>query len=134
RQPRSGPAREGVGLVIADVAHRLVGAQRPLAPKCEDRAIGLQAMPVERGLPAFTPTYVPAFGKPQLGPLVAAVAHEREIVRVGDEPARKSKAVQEDAVLGCLVVESKAVVVVAYPRQSLGKEAPGAWGLAALLG
>src|SRR6266850_1851796 len=76
RQAFFGPAREGVGLVEADVADRLGGIDRALAGQREDQPLAILAAPVERRLPALLLHRAPALRQPEFGPLVAALGDE----------------------------------------------------------
>ena len=87
RQALAGPARIGVGLVIADVDRRRVGVERLQSSQAEHAPAKLAALPIERRLPAFVADPRPAVGEPELRPLVAAVFDEREPFAIGDETA-----------------------------------------------
>ena len=116
RQARAGPARVGVGLVVADVADRLVRVERPQAGRVKAVQPPSRVLPVERRLPAAGLHRVPAVGQPQLGPPVAAVGDEGQVLAVGHRPRGELEGVAADAVARAFVVEGEAVAVVADRR------------------
>ena len=109
----AGPAREGVGFVIAHMhdrrrrIDRLQARQRHRVPRAVDFA------PVARRVPVLGLHLGPAVGQPQRRRRVAAVAHELEPLAVGDEMARDTHSCDQHLVPRRLVVEAEAVAVVA---------------------
>src|SRR5207302_10218791 len=59
RQARAGPARERLGLVEADVAHRLVRIDRALAGERRERPLGAATAPIQLRAPAVRAARVP---------------------------------------------------------------------------
>src|SRR5688500_18778209 len=76
REPRAGPAREGVGLVIGDVADRLGGIDRMHAVEAEAVPAFAGAPPVQRRLDAIGAHPVPAVGQPQARLAISALVDE----------------------------------------------------------
>lgn len=48
REPLAGPGREGVGLIVADVADRLGWIQRAHPPERHDLPVPVDLLPIER--------------------------------------------------------------------------------------
>src|SRR5690606_321278 len=72
RQARLRPARIGVGLIIADVAHGLVGSQPEEARQREDlRRRGLELAPVQWRADLVFAAPAEAIRQPELGPVIA---------------------------------------------------------------
>src|SRR5437868_2076776 len=106
RKPRSGPAGEGVGLVIADVSDR----SRPvdLAPPAE-RKFAAVLVPVERRFDPFALDPVPSFAEPQGRRAIAVVAHELAPFLIGDPLASELMEREENAVLRSLGIKREAL-------------------------
>ena len=107
RQPRFAPARVGVGFVVAHVAHRRRGLERPQARQRHlvPRAVDLR--PVERRLPRALLHRGPAVREPQLGPRVTAAFDEFEVFAVGHRARGEAVVAQEHLVARLLVVEAE---------------------------
>src|SRR5437899_8819984 len=108
RQPRAGPARVGVGFEKVDMAYGnivddgLQPMERKFAPLASLPA------PVHRRLDLVGIYPVPSFGQPELGPGVAAVRHESEVLAIGHETTRQRKRIEVLAMPRRFVVECKA--------------------------
>src|SRR5262249_36440516 len=87
RKSPASPSRVRVGLVPADVAHRLVLAHR--LPDAESPALPAtaRAPPEQRMLELLRLSECPALGGPVLSIRVTAVLHEGEELAVGDRKA-----------------------------------------------
>src|SRR5579885_428695 len=76
RKMLAGPARERVGLEIADMANRRVRIDRFQSAERKLMPFAVDFPPVKRRFPRFRLHRVPAVGKPESRRLVAAVPHE----------------------------------------------------------
>src|SRR5579883_2915380 len=90
RQAMAGPAGEGIGLVMAHVHDRRERIERPETREREFGPALAVALPIKRRLPSAGADRRPAVAQPELGPAIAAVGDEGEIVAVGDEPRRQA--------------------------------------------
>ena len=88
RQPCARPARIGVGLEQADVAHRCMAVDR-LHPMQGELARPVPA--VQRRGDAIRIDPIPALGKPQLGAAITVIRDECGVFGVGHRPARERK-------------------------------------------
>src|SRR5690606_40963285 len=79
-QARAGPAGKGVGLVVADVAHRRMRLQR--AHPAEGERLFEVRLPVQRPLPAFGQDPGPAIAEPQPRIAVPAILDELAVLGV----------------------------------------------------
>src|SRR5262249_32655865 len=118
REPRARPARVGVGLVVAHVAHGLVGPQRRHAREGEAPPLAVALLPVEGRAPAARERGGETVGEPELRARVAAVAHELEVLGVGHGPRGELEGLDEDAVARALVVEGEAAAGAADLAQT----------------
>src|SRR5262249_61319264 len=82
------PSREGIGLVIADMAYRRVGVDRLEAAERHRQPSAVAFLPVSGRGPLFRFDARPTVGEPQRWLPVAAVADELEPLAVEHEPAR----------------------------------------------
>ena len=103
----AGPAGKGVGLVIADMADRRGGIERPEAVKAHlhETAVGL--FPIERGGPALRCHHGPAVGKPERGRAVAAVLDEGDPLGIGDAAIGEPEGTDELIVSRPFIVKAK---------------------------
>ena len=106
---------------MADRLGRLDGAQ---SRKGYHVPVAIPLFPVERRRPLPRLRLGPAVGEPQLGPPVAAVRHECQILAVGYEPVRKLERLEENAMPRRLVVERETIAVVSDPMHAFGKRQP----------
>ena len=110
-QPEAGPAGEGVGLVVGDVAERLFVVDRMLAVEVEAGA-PIEVPVVGRGASgAVAPT--PAVRQPERRLVVAAVGDELTELAAGDRLRGDAERLEPGAMSGRLVVEREAVAGVA---------------------
>ena len=109
----AGPARKGIGLVIADVTHRRRRIDPAQAAKRHRKPGAVDLAPIAGRLPALRLDRRPAVRQPQGRRRVAAVGHEFEPFAVGDERRRKPHRPQHDLMRRLFVVEAEAVAVVA---------------------
>ena len=119
REAGAHPAGDGVGLEKAEVDGRRVRVERLHSGEGERHpALGVavvvarrfaRALPVKGLAPLVLLRQRKALGQPELGPLVAAVLHEREHLGVRHEPVGDLERLQEYAVPRPLVVEVKAL-------------------------
>lgn len=92
RQPAARPARVRVGLVPADVQHRLVVRHRLDHPEPPPQPLPGVPVPEQRGAQLVLPDHRPALGRPPAPVTVTAVLDERPVraarhrSRVDDEP------------------------------------------------
>ena len=113
RQACARPARERVGLVVAKVTDgrvevdRLEPVEGEVLPRVELAGSLVEPLvePVIGRSPSVLLDGVPALGQPQLGPAVARVGHEREVLAVGRGPAGDREGLEPDAVARAFVVE-----------------------------
>src|SRR4051794_25208885 len=84
RQPRTGPARERVRLVVRDVHDRLARDDRPPAGEGERRPGAVLLLPVPRTVQGGLLEMCPTVRQPQVRPVVTAVGHELEPLAIGD--------------------------------------------------
>jgi hypothetical protein len=125
RETSSGPAREGIRLVEADVTYGLVGPDLSEPAETEDEPDPLGTRPVERRSPAALAGRGPTVREPELRLLVAARLDELEVLAIGDEPRGELEGVDVDAMARALVVESERVALVADPADPLVPAVPG---------
>src|SRR4029079_504830 len=117
-------AREGLSLVIADVAHGGVEAQGLWSGQGEiGPALGTE-VPVERRGPSVSLHRGPAVREPELGTAIAAVFDEAEIVAGGDGAPAQVVGLEEDAMARTLVVEREAGSVVTDLHETAGMGRP----------
>src|SRR4051812_22646176 len=87
RQAGASPARVRVSFVIADVTDGFVEIERLNARGGENADRSVRArfeLPVERRVPSLGVQGVPSVGQPKLGARISTVAHELEILSVGN--------------------------------------------------
>ena len=89
RQILAGPARERVGLVIADVTDRRARIDRAQAAERHREPCAVDLAPIAGRVPALRLDRRPAVGQPQRRRRVAAVGHEFEPLAVGHERRRE---------------------------------------------
>ena len=126
RQALAGPARERVGLVVADVRHRRGAIDRLQPFERHGEPLPVALLPVERRVPALAVDRRPAVGEPKRGRAIAAVLHEREPFAVGDEAVGQAEGMDEHVVARRLVVPGEALAVVADLANAAGIVDP-AW-------
>src|SRR4051812_20310890 len=85
RQTNSGPAGEGIGLVITDMTDRFTADEVTHTGQGHQSPARGRLLPVERRRPAVLVGRDPAVGEPELGPLVAAVVDERAVLIIRHE-------------------------------------------------
>src|SRR5689334_16000020 len=100
RKSLAGPGGVRVGFVVADVADRQAGVDRPGAVQGVLEPDPVEVEPVERRVPALRLDLRPAVGEPELRAPVATVGHEREPLAVGDQAVGQPVRLQVDLVLG----------------------------------
>src|SRR5262249_30302969 len=127
------PSREGIGLIIADMAYRRVGVDRLEAAERHRQPSAVAFLPVSGRGPLFRFDARPTVGEPQRWLPVAAVAHELEPFAVAHKPARDAQGTDQDSVRWALVVEREAFAVVSDRMDAL-REREEAAGVAARLG
>ena len=121
----AGPAREGVGLVKADMTDGLRRLDLTLTGEREDSPFAVFAAPIERRPPALLLHRCPAVGQPEFGPAVAAIGDEFEKLASADRACRQAVRLEPDLVARSLIVEGKALSVVADFLESVGELDPG---------
>src|SRR6266567_9515904 len=104
----SGPARERVSLVIADVADGRVGIDRLEARERHQLPRAIDLAPMARSLPVFLAGRGEAVHQPQRCGPVTAVTHEGEPFAIGDEIACDLHGADERTMRGLLVIEMEA--------------------------
>jgi hypothetical protein len=109
REAGAGPAGEGVGLVIADVADRLGGLDRMETVEAEGEPAPVAALPVERRLDPVGPNPVPAVGQPEGRSRIAALLNEAQPFGIGDRPVGDLVRGNQGAVARPLAIEGEAV-------------------------
>ena len=113
RQACAGPARQRIGLEKIKVAGWRVGVdidqalQGEVAIRCTRIRALTAAFPIEGHVVLAGLHPVPAHRKPELGPPVAAVGHERQQVAIGDQPAGQLKWRNENLMPGVFVVKTE---------------------------
>ena len=134
RQPRTGPACEGIGLVIADVTDRCLQVQRAQATKGHLVPAGVLAQPVQRSVPAGLLDQVPAVRQPQLRAGITAVSDERQVFAVAHQSFGKLEILDELAMSRGFAIEGEIAAGmpdvlhtagVFMPARALGAAGPG---------
>src|SRR5207248_3958535 len=106
RQMLARPAREGVGLVIADVTYRQQRIDRTQSAKRHRKPGTLALAPITRCLPALRFDRRPAVGQPQSRRGIATIGHELEPIAIGDQTDREPHRLEEDLMRRLLVIET----------------------------
>ena len=119
-QPGAGPTGEGVGLVVADVAHGLGGVDQLWTGQGEQPPVVDHLEPVQRGVPPVGLGGGPPVGQPQVGPPVSAVVHEFQPLPAGDEAVGQGERLEVHGVARELVVEAEPVTAVPDVDQAAG--------------
>src|SRR5262245_59155799 len=120
-KPLAGPAGVRVGLVPADVDHRLIECERnqtaedQLAP-----ALVVHPPPLGGIGGAALDSPSPRLGCPQLATAIAAVFDEAKELSVADRAEVDAKARQDDLVSGTLVVVGEAAIVRTHQERTRG--------------
>ena len=129
REPGVAPAGEGVGFVVAHVGDGLGRIDRTGPGQREDLpTVAVPSPgPVQRRLPRARQHRSPTVGKPQLGPPVAAIVHERQPFPTRDGAVGQREGCQMDVVARGLVVEGEAPALVADPAQPAAVLDPSGW-------
>src|SRR5271165_7114347 len=123
-QTRARPTRKGVGLVIADVANRLVHRHRFRALDGVMPPLPVPLFPVQRSVPLVVANAVPPIGKPQLRSAVATVAHELQVLNVGCQSRSEPERLKVNVVGRALIVELKILAFETDPVHASRKRAP----------
>ena len=127
-QTLAGPAREGVGFEVADVAHRGGAIDGNEAAKRHLPPLAVFALPIARCDPAFAVNRGPAVGQPVCRRGVAAICHELQPLGIGDQPVGQSEVAEEHRVAGTFVVVGEALPVVSDAMNATGKIQPSQRG------
>ena len=114
RQARAAPAREGVGLVIADMHDGRVGLDRPQAGERHRMPGAADFAPVQRRIPFFAHDGLPTVREPMRRFAIAAGRHEFEPLGIGDQAIGQAIRFEQHAMARALVVEGKPVAVVPH--------------------
>src|SRR4051794_18396604 len=85
RHARTGPASEGVGLVVAYMTHRFGQIEWLQSSKGPYEPFAIKLLPVQRRGPVPGLANGPPIRQPQLGPLIAAIGHKGQVVRIGGQ-------------------------------------------------
>ncbi len=115
-EPRAGPGGVGLGLVEADVLHRLVGRDLLDVAEPAPRAVG---GPEQRPLEAGVEPVLPARRRPPPRLVVAAGVDEPLPLAVGDRHPRDAEGGQVDDVCRTLVVERPGLGVAVDAQHEL---------------
>ncbi len=121
RHVLAGPARVGVGLVVADMADRGVRIDRLQAAEGHDLPGAVDLPPVAGGLPVLAGGGRETVHQPQCRGAVAAIGHEGHPLAVGDEIARQLHRADQRAVRRLLVVEMEGIGLVSDAVDALGQ-------------
>ncbi len=114
RQPRIGPAREGIRFIQADMTYRPMGVDRPNAA---ERKFGIQIFrPVERAVPALSLNAGPSIREPQLRVTIAPIVDEGPILAVGHEAIAELVVLDEHVVPRRFVIEAESIARVPDPE------------------
>src|SRR4051794_22006408 len=111
RQPRTGPVRERVGFVEADVTNGLVERHLSRSAERERPPGSVLTPPVERRPPALRPDDRPSVRQPELRPLISPVVDELDELAVRDGTRAERERLDEHAVARRFVVEREAFAV-----------------------
>ena len=102
----AGPAREGIGLVVADMHDRGRGIDRSQTAKGQLLPFAVMVLPVTGSLPALVLHCGPAIRKPQHRIGVAAVLDELGPLAVGHQRTRDAHLPDQDTVRRRFIVET----------------------------
>ncbi len=81
-EPRSGPARVGVGFVETHMANGFVGIDGALTIQGINAPVAVSLFPIEWRAPAIRADRVPCIGQPQLRARVSSIVHKLHVLGV----------------------------------------------------
>src|SRR6266436_8765609 len=118
------PARECIGFVVTDVTDRKFLVDRRQSIKPKNVPFSADFTPISWRRPGLRCNRGPAIGQPQFRTRIAVIAHECELLAVGDEIAGEPHRADKSAMRRRFIIEAESLALVPDRMNAFGQFAP----------